>query len=303
MNEPTQKNALAAAMLDMPEVAELDATNPHKKYKYASVDSLYKAVRFSLASQGLSIWFQELEFNLEPNVKGSLFIHATYELGFQTDPQQPPPEESRERITLVSAYFDVQSCQAIRTYAQKYWLRTKCMMATGELDLDDTDQSESPPQKRNNGHSLTSEKKAEVVDTKPAANGQGVEEKQPVYEPTFDGKWNFNKKTKDIVLTGNFPTDDYLKKALTDYVLDVLFVVKDRNVAETLLAREVMETNLDMFCTTLSDGEMDPLTERFTALKLHTVLSPNPKGLDFGGATHVAPRPPGTPIETDKETQ
>ena len=121
MNEPTQKNALAAAMLDMPEVAELDATNPHKKYKYASVDSLYKAVRFSLANQGLSIWFQELEFKLEPNAKGSLFIHATYELGFQTDTQQPPPEESRERITLVSAYFDVQSCQAIRTYAQKYW--------------------------------------------------------------------------------------------------------------------------------------------------------------------------------------
>ena len=73
MSEPTQKNALAAAMLDMPEVAELDATNPHKKYKYASVDSLYKAVRFSLASHGLSIWFQELEFKLEPNAKGEPF--------------------------------------------------------------------------------------------------------------------------------------------------------------------------------------------------------------------------------------
>ena len=99
--------------------------------------------------------------------------------------------------------------------------------------------------------------------------GLAKAEEQPMPEP--DGKWNYNKKTKEILLTGNFPSDDYLKKALSNYVLNVLFVVKDRSVAETLLAREVMETNLDMLCTTLPDGEMDPLTERFTALKLHTV--------------------------------
>ena len=72
-------------------------------------------------------------------------------------------------------------------------------------------------------------------------------------------------------MTGNFPSQDHLKKALSDYVLNVLFVVKDRSEGETLLAREVMEKNLDMLCAALPGAAMDPLTERFTALKLHTV--------------------------------
>ena len=144
-----KKNALAAAMIDMPAVAELDANNPHKNYKYASADSLYAAVRPALAKHGLTVWFQELDFKLEKNSGGKLFIHAAYELGFQTDPQEPPPEESRERLTMVSPYFDVQSCQAVRTYAQKYWLRSKCLMATGEIeaDLDANEQAEQPASK------------------------------------------------------------------------------------------------------------------------------------------------------------
>ena len=125
------------------------------------------------------------------------------------------------------------------------------------------------------------QQQAEVVDTYATvddkiSNGQvegglAKSDEQPDPEPTFDGKWNYNKKTKGIELTGNFPSQENLKKALSDYVLNVLFVVKDRSKEDALLAREVMEANLDMLCAAFPGAAMDPLTERFTALNLHTV--------------------------------
>ena len=110
------------------------------------------------------------------------------------------------------------------------------------------------------------ETQAEVVDTKPAQNGQPKQEKQS----EFDGIWDFNTKTKQIVMSGNFPDTHEKEKALLAYLLDVMFPA-DLDEAHKVRAREVMEANLDMIASTLLGKNLDAITARFTELKLHTV--------------------------------
>ena len=54
-------------------------------------------------------------------------------------------------------------------------------------------------------------------------------------------------------------------------MLNVLFAKKERTDEQLLMAREVMETNLDMIASTLSGDNLDAVTARFTELKLHTI--------------------------------
>ena len=130
---------VAEAMFKMSGTVEKDALNAFHKYKYASADSVYAAVREDIAQQGLAPWQDELSletFTTE-NDKGKkvLWAQVMYEMALTPNGEKPPGPG--ERVTIFADVTGPQSMGAIRTYALKYWLRGKLLISTGEGDLDE----------------------------------------------------------------------------------------------------------------------------------------------------------------------
>ena len=135
-------NRVAAVMAASPDNAPKDAENTFKHFRYASADSIYRTVRKALAEAGLSIWFSEVKFELKEMTKGGNWIFMEYEAGFSEDGKRP---EVLERVTQACQFTGQESFGAIRTFAQKYWLRGKLLLSTGEPDLDADVGKEPPP--------------------------------------------------------------------------------------------------------------------------------------------------------------
>lgn len=108
-----------------------DACNTHSDYNYASADKFYQALQQPLAEAELVVRCDEVDCRLftVPNRDGRPMLHArfVYELGFVGYP-------GAERRSLVLQVIGPQSFQAAETYARKYWLRGKFLVATGETD-------------------------------------------------------------------------------------------------------------------------------------------------------------------------
>lgn len=108
-----------------------DACNTHSDYNYASADKFYQALQQPLAEAELVVRCDEVDCRLftVPNREGRPMLHArfVYELGFVGYP-------GTERRSLVLQVIGPQSFQAAETYARKYWLRGKFLVATGEAD-------------------------------------------------------------------------------------------------------------------------------------------------------------------------
>ena len=130
-------NALARAILELPDRIEYDAFNPHGKYNYASADKMYQTIGKVLAKHGLTVWQNEAEISYQETPTGTLLVLVSYDMGFQTDPGKAP--EHTERMTGSAQFRSAQDIAAARTYAMKYWLRSKMLIATGEPDTDAQD--------------------------------------------------------------------------------------------------------------------------------------------------------------------
>ena len=140
------RNPVAAAMAAMGSVVKKDARNKHGGYDYASADAIYEHSRMAIAEAGLSVWMDEKKLwttTSEPNAQGKTTdtLWVRFEIGFSLDGITPPPKKTRERITATTYLTSPQSLAAVRTYAEKYWIRGKFMLATGDLaeDMDAQD--------------------------------------------------------------------------------------------------------------------------------------------------------------------
>lgn len=107
-------------------------------YSYATADDVFDAVRIPLASEGLSIWQNELSFDLIDNNKT---VRAVYELGFSLDGNRPPEGGVVQR-TIYDDYDGPQTSQKTATYTLKYWLRGVFQLPTGDLDSDHSEKRE-----------------------------------------------------------------------------------------------------------------------------------------------------------------
>ena len=116
-----------------------DARNEHSRYDYASADAVYRHVRGVIFGAGLTVvqTEKELEFESRTNKAGkvSTWCRAVYDLGFAEVGQKP---KVVEQVTVMVQITGSQSLGAARTYALKYWLRGKFLLATGDQaeDLD-----------------------------------------------------------------------------------------------------------------------------------------------------------------------
>ena len=137
----------------------------HAGYDYASADALYQIARAELAAVGLAPWQDELEIELIPpegsQKKG--WIRARYAMALTPDGRKPGAGEV-EHITVMSQATGAQAFAAIRTFALKYWLRGKLLLATGE-QLDDVDaMPKEPPPMKSKSKSKSAPQQAPAAD-------------------------------------------------------------------------------------------------------------------------------------------
>ncbi len=131
----TEYAALMAFLMGSIEKVDKDMRNSYKGYDYASADAVFAAVRVAMADLKLHLVTQELSFKIHDfgtDDKPSRHIELKVYIGI-TDGSVVP----LELITVMGPYTAPQSIQALRTYAVKYWLRTKLLLPTGESDLDE----------------------------------------------------------------------------------------------------------------------------------------------------------------------
>ena len=182
-SKPTAPSGLAGAILDMPGSIAKDRDNKFAKYDYTSADMMYVNLRSHLARHGLAVWQDEVESDIvdrgsQNNGKRDLWVKARYEMALTPNGHRPTAEQGVERVTVMAPASSAQSFAAIRTYALKYWLRGKCLIATGEFDEDVDSAPEAPPP-------------AETVPDKP-----------------IDGRWNYDENTGMLIATGFFGGPD-----------------------------------------------------------------------------------------------
>ena len=133
-------NPLAEALKSMPAALVKDQEKIHgAKYNYVSIDSMLEKLRPHLAKHGLSPHITEVsemtifEMGLDKNGDPQPWVRCTY--GFAITDSPIMPDISRmERKTHMVPMYDDKACAHLSSYAFKFWLRAKCMIATGEKD-------------------------------------------------------------------------------------------------------------------------------------------------------------------------
>ena len=140
----TARNPVARMILDTAGTIEKDERNDFAEYDYASADAIYSHVREQIANKGYSVWMNEISFDVLEGEKKKQWLKVSYEIGLTADGGRPDDKEL-ERITILAQYAGVQTCQAVRTYALKYFLRGRFLLPTGEKDADVTPYSKSRP--------------------------------------------------------------------------------------------------------------------------------------------------------------
>ena len=136
MTERTINDRITAVMGEMNNVPK-DAFNAHGKYKYASADAVYDAVRPVLARHGLSVTYamQPMEvFNVAQKETTILPVIVWFE-----------GEERRAVNRIPLTFLTAQGVQAAITYAVKYFLKTRLLLNTGDADVDADAQDTTPP--------------------------------------------------------------------------------------------------------------------------------------------------------------
>ena len=141
---------LCKAILECPRSIPKDSRNYHAKYDYASADAVFQSVAKPLAEAGLATWINEVSVDVVEGKKGAdgkegpKWVKTTYEIAL-TPGGLAPPDGKAERVTVMAQLLSAQTLQAVRTYAIKYFLRTKLLLATGEIQDDVDNQPKGTP--------------------------------------------------------------------------------------------------------------------------------------------------------------
>ena len=117
-------------------------------YEYTSADAMYELLRPLLAKHGLVLQFNILDWQEEQVTprSGKPFRWAHDQGGVQLQRRSAGDSRARRRFVWAAGYGTAV------TYLQKYWLRGKLLLATGEDDLDGVEPT-APPAKQQSAES------------------------------------------------------------------------------------------------------------------------------------------------------
>ncbi len=133
--------AAAGTVMQSCERIARDRQRGDGKYRYASADAIYDAVRGALGEAGLPVMITVRQWDeREVPVKHGpprVWATARYDIGFYDGPVS----------TVVQGGWIMgpQGYGALMTYALKMWLRSTLLLSTGEPDADATVPGEPPP--------------------------------------------------------------------------------------------------------------------------------------------------------------
>ncbi len=122
-------DALAAIAAHVPK----DQRNAFAGYDYASADAIYAHVRPALLAAGYLPYQTEVAFEMIDR-NGKAWVQVTYEMALRK--ADGSYQDDPERVTVLVQVTGAQSMAAVRTYAMKYWLRGKVLLATGDMSED-----------------------------------------------------------------------------------------------------------------------------------------------------------------------
>ena len=266
----TDENALAIAIMSMPGSVKKDAYNSFAKYHYATADSMYNNCRKHIAAAGLNVWQNEIEITLLPkeeisstNAEGKVtrWLWGVFEMGFQDRWFLPPPPDVRERVTLMVPLTGPQTFQAIRTFAMKYWLRSKCLLATGEFDDIDAGPSVIPDEKEDAPTETRRSKPDKPKPAKPKPDKPKPVDKKDDDKPAEEaGRCEIDPKAKTMMLVGAFPSERDKQRAVFLFIYNL--VTPNPPVSDRPWLRDVINNSLPLVEKIIPEKGLQPLYDR-----------------------------------------
>ena len=115
--------------------------NPHGKYKFASTDDVYHALRPILAKHGLDLILSISSAEVREGANGKPWCFVAANIGF--DGEAPQMRHMALPVT------GPQTFEAVNSYLQKQYLRARLQIETGEYDEEDMtkDNPPAPPRR------------------------------------------------------------------------------------------------------------------------------------------------------------
>ena len=281
------KNRLAEAIADIRGAVEKDAHNKHHDYDYATADAIYLAVRDGLAKAGLTIYQQEVsrEFIDHTGGRGGTqrWLIAEYDLGFQTSIALAP--HVLERVTAVIHVATPQSFAAVRTYALKWWIRGKCLLATGDF-AEDMDsglpagrQASTSRQRTGGGQASNAQRtsgqqnrgQATTSRQRPANQAGGAGNAAETPAEGQESYYVVNEKA-EIVPHGEWAatTDGVAARSRAMFALVTdLLKIEHKDEEQRAKRRTVLDKNMDLIAQIVGDAGFKVLSERINSSGLY----------------------------------
>lgn len=197
---------------------EKDGKNAHAGYRYATADAVYVGVRKAVCEAGFLPWQTEdspvetMQIGQKRDGSPRTFVKVTYAIALTPGGRAPAPGHA-EKVTVMAEFLSIQTFAALRTYALKYYLRGKLLLATGELDVDA--EEGAPPEG------------GQTRQRQPARRSRSSSQQ----EPKGNGKWSFSSKTKKYSKSGEFATPAAEKAALYTQIRKKLTLNRDSTEA------------------------------------------------------------------------
>lgn len=202
---PVTKHSFTEAMLAVAGTLAKDATNTFSDYRYVSVDSVYGHCREELALRDLAVWQTEVHKEWIP-INGpnkAMWVDITFALAITPGGRAPEKLEDAERLSAFAPVTGAQTAGAMRSYASKYYLRGKFLLATGEQeDIDATSRQ-----------ALVAHEAVHAPEPQGAGRGARTQARaQAQAEGEGGGEWLFEGGY--FVLSGRFIDDEAANRSL-----------------------------------------------------------------------------------------
>ena len=144
-NTPLSLTQRVSAVKGNLEAVPKNATNHHGKYKYASVDDVYHAVRPLLAEAQIDLKIDLVDKQVAESAKGTQWLHLTAKIWLESPGEKEEPQTRYLALPLTGP----QTFEAAVSYLAKQFLRQRFCIETGEYDADDvapaTEKDPVPP--------------------------------------------------------------------------------------------------------------------------------------------------------------
>lgn len=264
------ENPLAKAIAEMEDAVAFDRRNNHAGYDYASADAIYAHARNALAKHGLTVWMQQVSWKAGDTIndKGHHWIWAEFDVGFQTSILHPPPKNVLERVTVCALMTGPQVCAAIRTYAQKYFVRGKCMLATGDLseELDAEPLPGGTERKRETGGKPPRKRETK----KPAGNKSngkgGTKTGTKKADPKGETAEYYFDDAGVIMVRGTFANDKAARQELYNFLMAYVAPPegRERGGEEKKACRDVIAKNANVIAAAFSEESGAPIRKSLT---------------------------------------